>query len=298
MVYLFNINSIYLQKEEISKIVKEENNIITFNNEDTKIDEIIMECSYYSFIDSSKVIIVNNFKLIEENKEILKYIDNPNKDVKLILISNNLDKRSKLYKEIKDKVNYIEIKELKNNDLINKIDSYCKKNKIKIDYKSMNYLLENNLNNLDLVITEIDKLNIISSNINEETLKKYASRIIPDESFELCDAIVEKKTKIINELITDFIETKKEVIPFIALLAMQYRYIYACKVTKKSPDHLAKLFGVRSDYPFKKASTRQNLYSLKELENILTLLANIDIDLKSTDKDQYSLLRNFITNIL
>ena len=298
MNYLLNINSIYILDEEINKIINKNDNIISLNNDDTKIFDIITECSYYSLLDTSKTIIVHNFKLTEENRIIINYLDNPNKDVKLILIASNIDKRSKLFKDIKPKLNYIEIKDLKTNDIINKINNYCKNNDIKIDYKSTNYLLETNLKNIDLVINEINKLSIISKTIDMNLIEEFASYIIPDESFELCDAIVEKKLNKISKLLNEYIDSKKEVIPFISLLAMQYRYIYSAKVTKKSADYLAALFGGKNSYPFTKAKDRINLYSISELENILINLADIDLRLKTSDCDPYSILKNFITSIL
>lgn len=298
MTYLLNINSPYLQKEEIDKIISENGNIVKFSMDDCKVDDVITECGYSSFIDNSKVIIVNDFRFIEENSKILKYLDNQNKDVTLIINCKNLDKRNKIFKEMKDKSTFIEIKELTPNEKNTIILNYCKKNSIKIDYLSINYLLENNMNDIDLVILEINKISTISKNINMDLINKYASLIIPDETFDLCDAIVEKKTKKIKELLDDFIATKKEVIPFNSLLAMQYRYIYAVKITNKTPAALVKLFDVKSDFPFKKASTRQNMYSLKELENILIKIAEVDVKLKSGSSDDYSILKNLITNIL
>lgn len=298
MTYLLNINSPFLQKEEINKIINESDNVVKFSMDYEGIDDVITECGYSSFIDSNKVIIVHDFKFIEENSKILKYLDNQNKDVKLIINCKNLDKRNNIFKSMKDKVTFIEIKELSPMEKNTIISNYCKKNNIKIDYLSINYLLENNMNDIDLVILEIDKLSTISKSINMELINNYASLIIPDETFNLCDAIVEKKTKKIKELLEDFVITKKEVIPFNSLLAMQYRYIYAVKKTNKSPAYLAKLFNSKSDFPLKKAYTRQNMYSLQELENILTKIAEVDIKLKSGTYDDYSILKNLISNIL
>ena len=296
--YILNIYSNYLLEEEINKIVSKEDNIINLNYDDLKIDDVILECSYYSLIDTSKCVIVKNFKLNEEARKLINYLENPNKDVKLVLICNNYDKRNKIYKDIKDKINIVEIKGLKPNEIINKINNYCKEKKIKIGYNDINYLLDKNQNDLDLVISEINKLSIISNNITIHTINTYGSFIPNDDSFELCDAIVEKKIKEITPLLNEFIEARKEVIPFIALLAMQYRYIYACKITNKSPDYLMKLFNVSSDYPFVKAKGRTSKYSNQELKEILLNLAKADLDLKSTDKDKYNILKTFISSVI
>ena len=296
--YILNIYSNYLLEEEINKIISKEDNVINLNYDELKIDDVILECSYYSLIDSFKCVIVKNFKLNEDARKIIDYLDSPNKDVKLILICNNIDKRNKIYKDIKNKINIIEIKLLTPNEISNKINIYCKNNKIKIGYNELNYLLDKNKNDLDLIISEINKLNIISSNITLDLINMYGSFIPNDDSFELCDAIVTKNKKEIAFLLNEFIEARKEVIPFIALLAMQFRYIYAYKITNKSAVYLKELFEVNSDYPFKKAIERRNLYSIDELKQILINLAKADLDLKSTDKDKYNVLRTFISSII
>lgn len=296
--YILNVYSNYLLEEEINKIISKEDNLINLNYDDINIDDVILECSYYSLIDSSKCIIVKNFKLNEDARKLISYLDNPNKDVKLILICNNIDKRNKIYKDIKNKINIIEIKALTTNEINNKINNYCKNNKIKIGYTELNYLLDKNKNDLDLTISEINKLSIISSNITLDLINMYGSFIPNDDSFELCDAIVNKNIKELPSLLNEFIDAKKEVIPFIALLAMQYRYIYAYKITNKSALYLKDLFEVNSDYPFKKAIERRNLYSIDELKQILINLAKADLDLKSTDKDKYNVLKTFISTII
>lgn len=296
--YILNIYSNYLLEEELNKLISKEENIIDLNYDDLKIDDVILECSYYSLIDTSKCVIVKNFKLNEDARKLVNYLENPNKDVKLILICSNYDKRNKIYKDIKDKINTIEIKGLKPNDIINKVNSYCKEKQIKMGYNDINYLLNKNQNDLDLVISEINKLNIISNNITIDTINTYGSFIPSDDSFDLCDAIVEKKVKEIPSLLNEFIEARKEVIPFIALLAMQYRYIYACKNINKSSDYLMKLFNVSSDYPFIKAKGRTNKYTVQELKEIIINLAKADLDLKSTDKDKYNILKTFISSVI
>ncbi len=296
--YILNIYSNYLLEEEMNKIIAKDDNIINLNYDDLKIDNIILECSYYSLIDTSKCVIVKNFKLNEDARKLINYLENPNKDVKLILICNNYDKRNKIYKDIKDKINIIEIKALKSNEIINKINSYCKEKQVKIGYNEINYLLDKNRNDIDLVISEITKLNIISNNINTDIINTYGSFIPNDDSFELCDAIVEKKNKEIPSLLNEFIEARKEVIPFVALLAMQYRYIYACMIINRSSDYLMKLFNVSSDYPFIKAKGRISKYSNQELKDILINLAKVDLDLKSTDKDKYNILKTFISSVI
>ena len=45
--YILNIYSNYLLEEELNKLISKEENIINLNYDDLKIDDVILECSYY-----------------------------------------------------------------------------------------------------------------------------------------------------------------------------------------------------------------------------------------------------------
>ena len=119
--YLINIFSIYLLEDEISKITNGKNNIITINYDESDIETVIEECSYFSLINEEKFVIVNNFKINASSKELENYLDNPNPNVTLILITSSIDKRSTIYKKIKAKGTIVEILELKQSELNTKI---------------------------------------------------------------------------------------------------------------------------------------------------------------------------------
>ena len=85
--------------DEITKITGDNPNIIRMNLDEVTIDDVINECSYYSLLNETKYIIVNNFKLNKDNSDILKYLKDPHPQTVLILITDSLDKRSTIYKE-------------------------------------------------------------------------------------------------------------------------------------------------------------------------------------------------------
>ena len=295
--YLINIFSIYLLEDEISKITNGKNNIITINYDESDIETVIEECSYFSLINEEKFVIVNNFKINASSKELENYLDNPNPNVTLILITSSIDKRSTIYKKIKAKGTIVEILELKQSELNTKISSYCKKNNISIDYNSINKLLEYNLNNYDLIINEINKLSIVSNEINVDLIEDYASKLSEEDIFGLCDAITSKNYPKTNKLLDDFIARKAEVIPLVSLLAGQYRIILATKEIKGSGEYIASLLNVHP-YRVKLAIDKSHLYSKNELEDILLSLCDLDRDLKSLNANQYSLLKEFLIKII
>lgn len=295
--YLLSIFSLRLTYEEIDKITAGKNNIIKINFDECSINDIIDECSYFSLLNEEKIVIVNNFKIDKDVKILEKYLNNANPNTRLILVANGIDKRSSLYKLIKEKGTFIEINELKPNELNNKILAYTKKEGIELDYLALNKLIDYNLGNYDLILCEIDKLKILSNKITSEDIENYGSKILGEENFALCDAISQKDKKLTAKLLADFIQNKEDVFPFLGLLASQYRIIIAVKaLSSKSNETIAKDLGIHP-YRVKLAKEKAYLYTIEELYQIMLDLADLDYKLKTLNIDQYVLLKIFLLNI-
>ena len=285
--YLISIFSLRLTYDEVEKITAGKSNI----------DNVLDECSYFSLLNEEKIVIVNNFKIDTNSKPLEKYLKNPNPATKLILITNSIDKRSTIYKLIKEKGTIIEINELKPSELTSKINSYAKKEGVMIDYLAVNKLIDYNLNNYDLILSEIDKLKLIKNKITKEDIIDYGSKIIGEENFALCDAITTKNKEETSKLLNDFIQNKEEVTPFIALLASSYRIILAVKsLSNKSNETIAKDLNIHP-YRVKLARDKASLYTLTELYNIIISLTDLDYKIKSMNVDNYMLLKIFLINI-
>ena len=295
-VYLINIFSRRLIEEEIDKIILGKENIIKINFDESSIENIIDECSYFSLLDEEKVVIVNNFKLPSENKLLERYLENPNYNTTLILVVNSLDRRNKYYKKIKEMGTTIEIDELSNIELNSKIQDYVKSNGIVLDSLALIRLREYNLDNYDLILSDIDKISIITKNISDDDVNKYGSRVLADETFGLSDAIIDKKYDKIMPLLNDFIAEKKDVIPFVSLLASTYRLMLALKNNKSSNEVIAKELGIHA-YRVKLIRDKSYNYSKDDIERILLDLTELDYNLKTLNVSSYSLLEAFILNI-
>lgn len=295
--YLISIFSLRLTYDEVEKITAGKSNIIRMNYDESNIDNVLDECSYFSLLNEEKIVIVNNFKIDANSKPLEKYLKNPNPATKLILITSSIDKRSTIYKLIKEKGTIIEINELKPSELTSKINSYAKKEGIMIDYLAVNKLIDYNLNNYDLILSEIDKLKLIKNKITKEDIIDYGSKIIGEENFALCDAITTKNKEETSKLLNDFIQNKEEVTPFIALLASSYRIILAVKsLSNKSNETIAKDLNIHP-YRVKLARDKASLYTLTELYNIIISLTDLDYKIKSMNVDNYMLLKIFLINI-
>lgn|SRR5574344_16762 len=294
--YLLQVFSLRLLNDEIMKIIKANDNVIRMNFDECDLNDVLNECSYLSLLNEEKTVIVNNFKLNNETKPIEKYLNNPNPKTRLILITNNIDKRNSTYKLIKEIGQVIIISELSDSELSSKIKNYCQNNNLKIDYSAVNKLMQNNLNNYDLILSEIDKIALETKDIKLDDVNLYGSVLESEENFALCDAITSKDYNKANKLLIDFINNKEEVIPFIALLGSQYRIIYVTKVMSGSTDMIADKLKIHP-YRVKLAKEKALNYTKEDLIRILDTLSDMDYKLKTTSFDPYTLLKIFIINL-
>lgn len=293
-VYLIQAFSLRILHDEIQKITGQSSNVIRMNLDEITIEDVIGECAYYSLLDEQKYVIVGNFKFTKENSILNEYFKNPNPQTTLILIADSIDRRSTVYKAINDLGHIIIIDQIK--DLTNKINLYAKSNGLTIDYLAIGKLLENNLDNYDLVLNEIDKISLMTNNITLDHIKAYSYRLVAEDNFEFCDAIIKKDYALIDRSLTDFINLKCELAPFLALLAGQYRIIYAVKCLTGSNEEIAKKIEVHP-YRVKLAKEKSLMYSKDEIQKKLLDLCDLDYQIKTSNIDKYLLFKIFLVNL-
>ena len=294
--YLIKSFSLRLLNEELEKITKDIPNIIKFSFNETSTREICEECAYYSLLDEKKCVIVFGFKVDKDINIMEEYLKNPNPNTTLVLVMDNFDKRTAFYKNINKTGKVIELAELKYNDLNNSIMNYAKNKNIKLSVDALNKLLLFNNDNYDLVLGEIDKLSMITNNIDEKAVEEYGAKLVIQENFAMCDAITNKDYKNISAMLSEFESSKGEVIPFVGLLTSTYLLIFHAKNSTLSNDELGKLLGVHQ-YRIKLARDKARKYTSDELYKIFDLLGELDYNLKSMNVSPYGLLKNFLIKI-
>lgn len=294
--YLIKSFSLRLLNDELEKITKDIPNIIKFSFNETSTRAICEECAYYSLLDEKKCVIVFGYKADKDVGIMEEYLKNPNPNTTLVLVMDNFDKRTSLYKNINKNGKVIEIEELKYNDLNNSIMNYTKSKNVKLSVDALNKLLLFNNDNYDLVLGEIDKLSMITNNIDEQTVEEYGAKLIIQENFAMCDAITNKDYKNINAMLTEFESGKGEVIPFVGLLTSTYLLIFHAKNSSLSNEELAKMLGVHQ-YRIKLARDKARKYTSDELYKIFDLLGELDYSLKSMNVSAYGLLKSFLIKI-
>lgn len=309
-IYLIAGESFRLVEEEINKIVKNSNNILTMDLITNSIQEVITEATYVSMFNEQKYIIVKNasFFSTEKGKEsdielLLKYLENPVSLTTIIFVTySKIDSRKKITKIIDSKYKIINIGNLNRNDLIIKIRDYINQEKYKASTEVINYIIDCCYANYDLIITELNKIFLYYNKpgmIELEDVKNIVSRSLVDNNFKFVEAVINKNLILASKILDDLYILKVDPINLLMLLAREYRLMYSVYYMYSeghSKNDIKKEFNIQ-DWQLDKLLRNASSYSMDTLLLNIKSIAEYDYLIKSGQMDKFMALKLFLLNI-
>lgn len=302
----------FLINQEIDKIKNNNNiddiDIVRYDLENTKIENIIEDASSISLFGNKKLIIVDNSyiftgttnkKLIEQNTDILtSYLNNPSNNIIIFkILKEKLDERKKIVKLFKEKGI---VKDFNRTNNINKyvVDMF---DNYKIDNNNVNLLIDRVGNNLEILNQEIEKIKQYKDtdlNVTNDDIINLTSKNIDTDFFTLIENIVSKNKEKALESYFEIIK-EEEPIKIIVVLSNKFRLIYQAKNLYKKGYSEKDISSMLDAHPYviKKCLETGRNYSDKTLLECLLKLANLDIDIKNGKIDKNIGLELFIMTL-
>ena len=311
MNYLLYGTEKFLIDKEIKNIINnnqiEEINISKYDLEINSLNEILDYANTVSIFSNNKLIIVENayiFSRVQnkkiDNTEILENYLKNSCDTIIIFINNNekIDSVKKIAKLIKEKGIIKEFNPLKNinSTVKNMFDNY------KISDNSINLLIDRVGNNLELIYQEIEKLKIYKIDdkiITSKDIEDVTIENINIDIFRFVDDIINKNKKNAIKIYKELLKLNEEPIKIIALLSSKFRLMFqASKLAKKgyTEDSISEILKVHK-YPVHLAILSGYKYNSEILLKYLNDLANLDIGIKTGEKDKELALELFILSL-
>ena len=222
---------------------------------------------------------------------LINYLNEPNENTVLILVlKDKMNGTKKVSKLVKDKYNYIEIGNPNQRDMRDIINTYLKKNKLKLDYDSVTYIINSLDNNYDLIMNELDKLLLYGEkDIGFKDITNIISSNVLDNNFKFIDCIMDKDIKNVFKYYDDFLLNKNSPIMLMTMLANEYRKVYLVKklLRTMNKNDIMQMLDIRFTFQIDKLINYSYSFKEKDLENYLLDLCNLDYDIKQgniTDK--------------
>ena len=313
--YLIVSETIYNIEEKLKELKNGIDNIITFNMDENTIDEILEEDSYFSMFDDKKCVVVKNAKIFGSSKssdtnkakedinKLLKYLDEENKNTKLIFIYNGkADSKKKIYNLLKNNGNVFSFPSMTKTDMKNELNKIVTSNGYKIDDTSLWYIINNTLGNFDLAINEIKKIMIYYSTpttIKYEDVVGLTSKTLEDNNFKLIDSIISRNLEDSLKLLNEAKILKVEPNVILSLLYREFRLMLSVLLYEKNKYfHDEVLSNLRlQEWQYSKVKNNLRIYNEREIKEEIVKLSNIDYKLKSGLVNRDTVLISYIMDL-
>ncbi len=313
--YLIISETIYFMQNTLNTLKNGIDNVVSFNLQENTLSEVLEEASYLSMFNDQKCIIVKNAQIFASNKgveskkykedadKLLKYLDNENKNVKLIFVLNGkADSKKKIYSILNEHNNvYIE-KKLTKTDIKNELNNIVKDNGYTIEDKSLWYIINNSLGNLDLCVNELNKLFIYYSKkcvIKYEDVIALTSKGIEENNFKLVDSIINKNLEESLKNLKEAQIFKIEPSVIIALLYREFRLMLSVKLYEEArlkPIEIMSNLKL-ADWQLQKVKANLQMYNKDEIKTQIIKLGDIDYQYKSGLINKDVVLITYILNL-
>lgn len=305
---LYGKNKFLVQKKLTEKIALtevDEINISRYDINHATSDDILEDLRTVSFFSERKVIIISNMQeLLKESDAVLsqwvKYFENPNPDVYLFIILEELINEKHILGSTLFKKSYIEeVGEMTKDQYPQYVIDYLKKLNFHIDEKAVKELLVRTDYDLDLITQELEKLMLYKfddPNIDLESIFLLVSRNLEENIYELTNNFLNKNNNKTIEIYYDLLARSEDPIRIMNSIINKIRELIHTKLLLErgySQEDVAKHFNIKNGiayYLIKNA----NQTSLEVLEAHLKRLSKLDYEIKTGKIDKKLGLEIFI----
>ena len=305
MTYLILGNNEII-KEHINKIIKENNinreSISSYDLETDNIMSALEDINTLSIFSDKKLVIVYNIEsLIKKDdknnelyvSELIKYLNNQSDNI-LIISGKSLPNRKKLITSFDSFSTKIEATNFDINSCINEL-----LNGYKISNNDIELLKTYCSNDLLRIKNEIEKLKLYrfdEKQITRDDIESLVKKDLDKTIFDLINS-VEKGTKNRSfDIYKELKEQNEEDMKILSMLANNYRLIYQIKnlTYTKTDNEIKEILGISNPKRISVLRSKGYNYTNKDLENILSFLADLDYKIKNGLMDKETAVYLFL----
>ena len=280
-----------LQKLVVGDMMPEFN--VTVINRAPEFSELSDAVESYPAMNDRRIIIVRNFDVISANADFSEkaeklFSDMPEHSVLVFVYSNpevKFDKRRKLYKTIEKYGRFVNFETASKTDLLSWISRRFMAVGKEINSNTADYLLFYSGERMELLIPEIEKIGAYAKKkeITKDDIEAVASKNLTSVVFDVVNAIAEKKYGAALGIIAELEAQNEEPIPTLALIARQFRRMYAAKLILEKGGgrrEIMEYFEMRSDYPARSLMSAANAMKKEDISECVKLCTVADGRLK------------------
>lgn len=222
------------------------------------------------FADRRVLMIENSGYFKNKCDELADYMSVIPESTCFIFVETEIDKRSRLYKEVKKYGRIVEFGTQKEDTLIKWILGMLKKEEKNVTKETLHNFLTKTGSDMQLIKNELDKLiaytegrDVITTNDVEHVCVTQTTNKI----FDMVNAIAEGNQKLALDLYEDLLSLKEPPMRILFLIARQFNQLYQVKLLQKEgmgSSEIAKQVGI-VPFAMKKYQAQAKSFTEKEL---------------------------------
>lgn len=238
-MYLLHGEEGYLKKvykDRLTKAMLGEEDTMNYNYFEGKginTKEIIDLAETMPFFADRRLIVVENSGFFKNaTVDLAEYLQELPESTNLIFIESEIDKRGKMFKVLKDKGRIVELGTQDAKTLYRWIAGLLKKDNLRIQERTIQYLVEKVGDDMQRLQGEVEKLVSYTMGRDEITIEDIDAicvNQISNQIFDMVNAVADKKQKQALEYYYELLALKEPPMRILFLLARQFRMLYQVK---------------------------------------------------------------------
>ncbi len=253
-----------------------------YEGKDINVGEIIDLAETLPFFADKRVIILENSGFCKAGGDSLaEYLKNPAESVVIILVETQTDKRSRLFKVIKENGRACEFAAQNEQTLKKWIASLAKQDNKKISEASAEYFLDKTGTDMANIRTEWEKLVCYVMDkevIESEDIEAICTQRVSNRIFDMVAAIAEKRQKEALDMYHDLLTLKEPPMGILALIARQFNLMLQVKELQQKGmggRQIADKVGL-APFIVQKYERQASRFKMKELKEALQACVEAD----------------------
>lgn len=258
-----------------------------YEGKDINVGEIIDLAETLPFFADKRVIILENSGLCKSGGDALAdYLKQPAESVVVILVETQVDKRSRLFKVIKEQGRASEFVAQNEQTLKRWVASLAKQDGKKISEATAEYFLEKTGTDMANVRTEWEKLVCFTMDkeiIELQDIEAICTQRVSNRIFDMVAAIAEKRQKEALDMYHDLLTLKEPPMGILALIARQFNLMLQVKELQQKGmggRQIADKVGL-APFIVKKYEQQASRFKLRVLKDALSACVEADEAVKS-----------------
>lgn len=251
-----------------------------------------------SLFSSNRMVVIRSLSV---NKEVadafLDYLEKTPEEVRVILVEDQLDKRTALYKTLKKQTDFHELEELKEPELIRWASEYAKSLSGNLGDREARMLLEFVGTDQERLAHEIEKLISYEPEISTKCIEELVERRPQSTVFQLLEYALSGQQKKASETLKSLEKAFEDPFQIANLLIWQVQVLAVVKSAGSRSDSEIAKDAKLNPYVVSKTKRLARETDKAKLNNIINQCAELDISLKSSGGSPWRLLEHTILSL-